>query len=243
MDRNLTLIDVEQRCLVKASGTSRFVALSYVWGQKWQLLHVDSNHDTLFRPGGLGDPELATKSNAPLGKVVADSMAITAKIGERYLWVDALCIKQDDLEDNALEINRMASIYSFASVTIVPVENTSAHSPIAGLGQANRGGLSEPIIGGLSISVRDRLLSVIASSHCNTRGWCFQEAALSRRTLYFSSQQVFFRCQEGVRSEDSVEQWIWEAWAGQHKALTSLGIISDIAEWKLPPRQARDREA
>lgn len=243
MDRNLTLIDVKQRCLVKALGTSRFVALSYVWGKKWQLLHVDSNHDTLFRPGGLDDPELAMKSNAPLGKVVADSMAITAKIGERYLWIDALCIKQDDLEDKALEINRMASIYSCASVTIVPVENTSVHSPIPGLGQANRGGLSEPIIGGLSISVRDRLLTVIASSHYNTRGWCFQEAALSRRTLYFSSQQVFFRCQESIRSEDSVEQWIWEFWAGQHKALTSLGIINDIAEWKLPPQQARDREA
>lgn len=205
MDRDLTLIDVQQRCLVKAPGKTRYVTLSYVWGKDWQLLHVDSNHEVLFRPGalgGTGSAELAAASNAPLGKVVTDAMAITSGIGERYLWIDALCIKQDAGEEKALELLRMASIYNCAVVTIVPIDNASAHSPIPGLGLAKRGGTSTSVTPGLSIAVRKKLNGIIKDSIYNTRGWCFQEAFLSRRSLYFSDQQVFFRCQECTHSED-----------------------------------------
>lgn len=239
MNRNLILIDVGQRCLVEAPGNSRYVVLSYVWGAD-QLKNMAYNRALLFQPGGLDNPKLATQSEAALGRVVTDTMAIAAKLGERYIWVDALCIRQDDREDQALEIARMASIYSFAVVTVVPVENTTAHQAIPGIGGVGRGQISERIVDGVSVGVREWLLAVIQRSHYNTRGWCFQEAALSRRTLYFSKQQVFFRCQEGVRSEDSVEQWIWDLWTRRHNSLTSLGIIDDIANWKL--RQPRDRE-
>ncbi|PSR80931.1 heterokaryon incompatibility protein-domain-containing protein, partial [Coniella lustricola] len=205
MDRDLTLIDVDQCCLVKAPGTSRYVTLSYVWGKDWQLLHVSSNHDVLFRPGALagsGSAELADSSNAPLGKVVTDSMAITARIGERYLWIDALCIKQDEGEAKALELMRMASIYNCAVVSIVPIDGASSHTPIPGLGSAKRGETADSIFDGLSISVKKDLDRIVVGSVYNTRGWCFQEAFLSRRMLFFSEEQVFFRCQESTRSED-----------------------------------------
>ncbi|KUI69768.1 hypothetical protein VM1G_04844 [Cytospora mali] len=240
MDRNLTLIDVDQRCLVEAPGNSRYVVLSYVWGAD-QLKNMAYNRALLFQPGGLDNPAIAAQSAAALGRVVTDSMAITARLGERYLWIDALCIRQDGKEDKALEIERMASIYSCAVVTVVPIENTTAHQAIPGMGGVGRGQMSEGIVDGVSVGVREWLLAVIGRSHYNTRGWCYQEAALSRRTLYFSKQQVFFRCQEHVRSEDSVEQWIWDLWTRPHNALTSLGIINDIATWKL--HQPCDQES
>ncbi|KAJ4393225.1 hypothetical protein N0V93_002433 [Gnomoniopsis smithogilvyi] len=228
MDRDLTLIDVKQRCLVKAPGKTRYVALSYVWGKDWQLLHVASNHEVLFRPGALGgtaSAKLAAKSNAPLGKVVTDAMAITSGIGERYLWIDALCIKQDEGEEKALELMRMASIYNCAAVTIVPIDNASAHAPIPGLGLVNRGNTSIPIIDGLSIAVRRRLDRIIKDSVYNTRGWCFQEAFLSRRSLYFSQQQVFFRCQDCTYSEDLLSHTLGqdEAYKFQAQNLRSQG--------------------
>lgn len=205
MDRDLTLIDVKQCCLVKAPGNSRYATLSYVWGKDWQLLHVDSNHDALFRPGalvGTGSAELTANSNAPLGKVVTDTMAITSQIGERYLWIDALCIKQDEGEAKALELMRMASIYNCAIVTIVPIDGASSHTPIPGLGSVQRGKMADNIFDGASISVKKGLDQIITGSVYNTRGWCFQEAFLSRRSLFFSEQQVFFRCQEATWSED-----------------------------------------
>lgn len=228
MDRDLTLIDVEQRCLVKAPGKTRYVTLSYVWGKDWQLLHVDSNHEVLFRPGalgGAGSADLAAASNAPLGKVVTDAMAITSGIGERYLWIDALCIKQDAGEEKALELLRMASIYNCAVVTIVPIDNASAHSPIPGLGFAKRGDTSIPITTGLSIARRKKLDGVIKDSVYNTRGWCFQEAFLSRRSLYFSDQQVFFRCQGCTHSEDLLSNTTGQddAYKSQAQHLRSQG--------------------
>lgn len=224
MDRDLTLIDVKQCCLVKVPGSSRYTTLSYVWGKDWQLLHVDSNHDALFRPGALADSgsaELAAKSNAPLGKVVTDAMAITSKIGERYLWIDALCIKQDEGEAKALELMRMASIYNCAIVTIVPIDGESSHSPIPGLGSAQRGKMADKIFDGVSISVNKRLDQIITASVYNTRGWCFQEAFLSRRSLFFSEQQVFFRCQETTRSEDLLSS-IQRLAAGYKAAASNL---------------------
>lgn len=233
MDRDLTLIDVKQRCLVKVPGNTRYVVLSYVWGGP-QLMHLEHNHDVLFQPGGLDHPDIARQEeDPPLGQVIKDSMDIAASIGERYLWADALCIKQDDLEDKALEIMRMASIYSCAVVTIVPIENTNAHQPIPGI-SSSRNTLSESVINtSLSMSLRKQLLPVIRQSYYNTRGWCFQEAGLSRKTLYFSNQQVFFRCQTGVHSEDALEQWTWTASVEEQSPLTSLGIFNDIPRWKL----------
>lgn len=228
MDRDLTLIDVEQRCLVKAPGKTRYVTLSYVWGKDWQLLHVDSNHDILFSPGALGETgsaDLEKMSNAPLGKVVTDAMAITSGIGERYLWIDALCIKQDAGDEKALELLRMASIYNCAVVTIVPIDNASAHAPIPGLGLAGRGDASIPITPELSLAVRKKLDGIIKDSVYNTRGWCFQEAFLSRRSLYFSDQQVFFRCQECTHSEDLLSNTTGQddAYKSQAQNLRSQG--------------------
>src|SRR5262249_38696863 len=36
----------------------------------------------------------------------------------------------------------------------------------------------------------------------NTRGWTFQEKLLSRRLLLFTDQQVYFKCSEGIWTEE-----------------------------------------
>jgi len=53
-----------------------------------------------------------------LGLTIQDAIETTRRLGFRYIWVDALCIVQDDAEQTACEIKQMSSIYKNATAVI-----------------------------------------------------------------------------------------------------------------------------
>ena len=53
-----------------------------------------------------------------LPATMRDAVIVTEKLGIMNLWIDALCIVQDDTIDKAREIAQMPLIYSQAIVTI-----------------------------------------------------------------------------------------------------------------------------
>jgi hypothetical protein len=53
-----------------------------------------------------------------LPSTVTDAISFTRKLGIRYLWVDALCIIQDDENDKNKELRGMGRIYQFSTVTL-----------------------------------------------------------------------------------------------------------------------------
>jgi hypothetical protein len=53
-----------------------------------------------------------------LPRTIRDALEVTLSIGYRFLWVDSLCIVQDDDEDRDLQIDMMDEIYSNATLTI-----------------------------------------------------------------------------------------------------------------------------
>jgi hypothetical protein len=63
-------------------------------------------------------------------KTFQDAIQFTRRIGIQYIWIDSLCIVQDDLDDMAHEIGNMASVYSNALFTIAAA---SASGPSDGL--------------------------------------------------------------------------------------------------------------
>jgi hypothetical protein len=42
----------------------------------------------------------------------------------------------------------------------------------------------------------------IENARLNTRAWVIQERVLSRQTIYFSANQAYFKCSEGVYYEN-----------------------------------------
>jgi hypothetical protein len=53
-----------------------------------------------------------------LPRTVRDAITVTRSLEYGYLWVDSLCIIQDDKQDQDLQIGMMDEIYSNATLTI-----------------------------------------------------------------------------------------------------------------------------
>lgn len=113
------LIDVKDRCIVSGNVHAKYIALSYTWQDDTrkiddpeQLQLLESNVNSMKRIDEL------KRRSSELPKVIKDAMEFTTAIEKRYLWVDRLCIIQDDPQKEA-EFMRMDQIYSGAYMTIV----------------------------------------------------------------------------------------------------------------------------
>jgi len=88
---------------------AQYATLSYCWGSGVQQLTTTTSN--------LRDHMLALPCGLP--KTISDAVEVCRKVGIRYLWVDALCIIQDDESDKLDQIAKMGSIYKNSTVTIV----------------------------------------------------------------------------------------------------------------------------
>jgi hypothetical protein len=96
------------------------------------------------------------------------------KLSLRYLWVDALCIVQDDAIDLATELDQMPHIYGQATITIAASRARSSKTGFLGWRKIPR-----------------RINAERTSSELlNTRAWAFQERVLSERLFEFGSYQT-----------------------------------------------------
>ncbi|KAK4119516.1 HET-domain-containing protein [Parathielavia appendiculata] len=96
----------------------------------WVITLTKPTEEQLEKPGAIA-PE-----HPQLGRTITDGLRLCKLIDYRYLWVDALCIRQDDEEDLALQVAQMNRIYQFAALTIVqaPADpEASVRTPVRGL--------------------------------------------------------------------------------------------------------------
>jgi hypothetical protein len=172
-----------------------YIALSHRWGQvseqqKFCTLKHNIN---------------ALKKNIPyksLPKNFQDAVRVTRALGVSYLWIDSLCIIQDDGKDWENEAGKMEDVFASSYVTIAA---TSATSSVAGFLGARH---DRPCItvrthnGHLYLSQAiDDFRTDVEKGVLNTRGWVFQERALSRRTVHFTSNQLYWECGKGIHCE------------------------------------------
>jgi hypothetical protein len=138
---------------------------------------------------------------------------LSASIKEKYLWVDAFCIVQDDPIASHQQISQMGKIYSQTWLTIVAAAGPRADSGLpgvrAGSRKATRSYLNlEKLHLSIDINQYDDF-GGISQIEWNTRAWTMQENLLSRRRLIFTKEQVYWRCREatwlgGIRLKDTI---------------------------------------
>lgn len=172
-------------CVDRVKG---YVALSYCWGLKQETILTKA----IIASDVLGFPF------ASLPQTLKDAITVTAALGFKYLWIDALCIIQDSTEDRAEQIDRMAEIYTRANVTI---HAASAHSCEEGFLEARNpfAYFTHPFIcpGGTQLHVRMRLEADswdASKEPINKRAWTLQERLLSPRNLIYGSTQLVWQC-------------------------------------------------
>ncbi|KAL9609351.1 MAG: hypothetical protein Q9167_005876 [Letrouitia subvulpina] len=142
---------------------------------------------------------------------IRDAIQCVSDLGETYLWVDSLCIIQDDEDEKRHQIFQMDRIYTFAFLTLVSASSITEYNtnPQNGLPRYRKdtGGAQQVIdkVGDLHLAVPfDTLNFCLESSRWLTQAWTYQEQILSRRLVYFTETQVYFQCSCSVFCEDGV---------------------------------------
>jgi hypothetical protein len=175
-----------------------YVALSYSWGSAGRnMFKLRRSNRKAF---------LAGVSLSKLCLTHRQAIQTAKELGYHGIWIDALCIMQDDKKDWALQASLVPEIYNNADLTIVAGRSEDADK-----------GFLEPTY---SPDTPDAHLpyecsTTFTSTVCrigkartrdigptNDRGWCYQELLMSRRAIIYGEQQLSFQCRERHEFED-----------------------------------------
>ena len=190
-----------------------YFTLSHRWGPEIPTLRSDT--EARYKTG---------VKWAELPGVYQDAFKLVKTLGYRYLWIDSLCISQDDQQDMLGEILDMAQIYSNSLCNIVALQaRTESLFATRSLGAIDASlkidrTQGEKLPSEVIFQHRDLWTYEVTRAPLAYRGWVFQEQLLAPRTLYFGKNQVYWECCAGRRSES-------------HPTLSKLIDGSDIEQF------------
>ncbi|KAK3318164.1 heterokaryon incompatibility protein-domain-containing protein [Apodospora peruviana] len=206
-DKVRVMTRAEFRKSTTANGKcDKYAALSYCWGPPGDALaQCKTTRNSL-------PARLKHVPGSELSPVVRDAVAVARRLGIPYLWIDSLCIVQDDVADWEAESGLMGAIYSNAYVTIVGLNSASCRVGFLA-GRADWPYLSTRSTSTTATNNKEEMeedvnekeegyddtntwqfAAALNKARWSTRGWTFQEKSLSTRLLYFDSANVHLRC-------------------------------------------------
>ncbi|KAF2726773.1 HET-domain-containing protein [Polyplosphaeria fusca] len=171
------------RLHVSAQNSGNYLALSYCWGgpQRHALIGSKVSEYCISLP------------YSELPNTILDSFEVTRQLKYRYIWIDSLCMIQDDREDMLRELPKMNLIYRNADQTI---SVACASSCDEGFLKSRHNGLYRVPL--------PRLQPI------NERAWTLQESLLARRLLIFPGSGVYWKCDTICQSDTSSKPQSWE---------------------------------
>jgi hypothetical protein len=191
------LIDVsagQNPKLYESAGESgKYVALSHRWGTS--LIKTTLTTYTRRR--------LEIKWGE-LPRIFQDAITITRRLGLNYVWIDSLCIVQDDIKDWQEQSAQMASIYAGSFITIAATSSDGSDSTY--LSYTNRAEISAPLNPHQIFARKQIKHEHMFNSRMSdvayplfSRAWCFQERLLATRILHYTEQEIAFECRTGYQ--------------------------------------------
>ncbi|KAJ8108701.1 hypothetical protein OPT61_g7989 [Boeremia exigua] len=180
-----------QLVLTSKVGKQAYATLSYRWGDHTTVTLRTENY-TEF---------LSCIRYDSLPKTIQDAVEICRRLSIRYLWVDALCVIQENNEDFAHEVANMGSIYAGSLVTVAAGDSQHCNSGIYGtvrpLEEQDCIFEAEGSVFCLTTFSTCKCMAHDFGLQCsalNQRAWVYQERMMSPRTINFYNGTIIWEC-------------------------------------------------
>lgn len=201
LDLSAFNFDQDVRLHEPQNETMQYICLSHCWGS-YRPLKLEKATLEVFK-------SRISWNSLPL--TFQDAISFARKLGVKYIWIDSLCIIQDDRDDWERESANMAAIYHGSLLTLAATKAESSsvgmfarippefeeHELISGTG-----------LNGVPYSIFVRIDhghqegSIPVKEHpLLTRAWVFQERLLSSRVLHFGHFELLWECAEATSCE------------------------------------------
>ena len=182
------IIDVRSHKVLTIDHPVRYLALSYVWDQS------SANRKKACQ-SALSQIDQTLEVDA-LPLTFRDAIGLVRLLGERYVWIDAICI-HDEPQDTSVIIPCMGAIYSAAYLTIIVATGENAD---AGLGRLSGSPndidfmtVVDNSFGRFTFtSHRSSLDFILDRTAWNSRAWTYQELLLAKRCVIATEKEIFF---------------------------------------------------
>jgi hypothetical protein len=176
-----------------------YFALSHCWGEKMSIKLTSQNAD-----------EIKNMKLEDLPTTFQDAVSITRSMGIPFLWIDSLCILQDDETEWETQSATMGLVYANAKCVLSASASKDSTGGCFSSRELFRSNCSLGTLGTVSIIAEsgDQNLQIpklfdekVDDAILSTRAWTFQERYLAVRLLHFSSGTVLFECNTMIASE------------------------------------------
>ncbi|KAI1737961.1 heterokaryon incompatibility protein-domain-containing protein [Xylaria scruposa] len=184
--------------LISSIGDVPYITLSHCWGSSQPTRLTKESLYEFSRPSSV----------LSLPKTYQHAIAIANSLKFQYLWIDSLCIVQDDDDDWKTQSRYMGLIYRNAACNIAATWATDSNDGC--FIYRNPDTVRSCLItlhrafdmSSIYQIYDDDLYGLdVVCGPLNSRGWVVQERHFARRQLNFAKHQVYWECYELVASE------------------------------------------
>lgn len=223
-----------------APGTlGAYAALSYRWGG-WDKFTV---RDTIETFRNKIDDDL-------LPAVFREAVSIARELGIKFLWIDSVCIVQDDRTDWIEHATKMADVYENA--TLVIAASSSPNPGVSFLTQTPRPVRPVPLRYQNSYDVFKARRQLACGIHrhyapedddlLDNRKWAFQEKELRRRWISYSESELQWKCRTLTSCECKTRSWPTNSFLADTTYSSNVheewyNIVSQYTSRKLPNQE------
>lgn len=181
--------------LIHSNGAKgNYVALSHCWGKHQPLVTTRNNLQNHLQALPWND----------FPKTFQDAITITREIGLRYLWIDSICIIQQDEADWLHEAKRMCDVYERAYLVIAAADARDSRDgcffraapvqslvkiPLLDAAGTSKGSMYVGESEDISPSERPEMDGPLAK-----RAWITQEWLLARRIVFYTVAGIVWCC-------------------------------------------------
>ncbi|SPO03606.1 uncharacterized protein DNG_06289 [Cephalotrichum gorgonifer] len=168
--------------------TTLYLALSHCWGPPESITTKLTTANYANYKQGI------PISSLPL--TFQHAVELARSLSVRYIWIDSLCIIQDDAADWRAEAATMCSVYQHSHLTIAAAASSSGkgglfyESPMSEATGVLADGRPYSVFARREIKHMDRQFPLLK------RGWVLQERVLSPRMVFFGEHELLWECRE-----------------------------------------------